>query len=259
MQHRQVGSSDIKLPVVTFGAWAIGGLFWGGTDDEEAIKAIDAAIDGGCTAIDTAPIYGCGHSETVVGKAIVGKRERVQLLTKCVLRWDDTDGEFFFTIKAPDGSDVTCYKNGKTKSLMHECEQSLARLDTDVIDLYQIHWPTDSASAEETMTALNKLRQQGKIRAIGVSNYNPEQMVEAASFTPIVSNQVKYNLLQREIEAEILPHCRDHNVGVIAYSSMAMGLLTGKVTMERTFPETDVRTNHPWYQPANRQRVLDAV
>lgn len=259
MIHRKPGTSDLELPVVTFGAWAIGGLFWGGSDDEKAVEAIHAAIDHGIDAIDTAPIYGCGHSETVVGRALRGRRDQVKILTKCGLRWDSTEGEYYFTIQAPDGNEVTCYKNIKADSIRHECEQSLKRLDTDVIDLYQVHWPGSSVPAEETMGVLVELREQGKIREIGVSNYNAEQLSEARDYAPVVTNQIQYNLLERGIEDETLPVCRESGVGVIAYSSMAMGLLTGKVTMDRTFPETDVRHSKPWFQPANRKRVLDAL
>jgi aryl-alcohol dehydrogenase-like predicted oxidoreductase len=259
MQYRNLGTSDLELPVVTFGAWAIGGLFWGGSDDEAAVTAIRTAIDHGMHAIDTAPMYGCGHSERIVARAVGDRRDRVRLLTKCGLRWDSTEGEFFFKIDSPEGEMITCHKNLKADSIFHECEQSLRRLETDVIDLYQVHWPSASAPAEETMGALVKLREQGKIREIGVSNYSARQMAEASSFAPIVSNQVKYNLLERDIESDALPYCREQGLSVICYSPMAMGLLTGKVTMDRTFPETDVRGGQPWYQPKNRRRVLDAL
>jgi len=259
MEHRQLGNSDLQLPVVTFGAWAIGGLFWGGSDDTQAVEAVASAIDNGIDAIDTAPMYGCGHSETIVGKAIKGKRNQVLILTKCSLRWDNTEGEFFFTIKAPDGGDVQCYQNVKADSIMHECEQSLKRLDIDVIDLYQVHRPSNSAPADETMSALCKLKEQGKIREIAVSNYDSEQLAESIKHGPIVSNQIRYNLLERDIENDPLPYCRQNNIGVIGYSPMAMGLLTGKVTMERKFVDTDIRGNKPWFKPANLKRVLDAL
>ncbi len=259
MQHRKLGSSDLELPVVTFGAWAIGGLFWGGSDDRDAVDAIQATIDHGMDAIDTAPMYGCGHSEVIVGRAIRGRRDRVKLLTKCGLRWDDTTGERFFAFPKPGGGEVVAYKNTRRDSITFECEQSLKRLGTDVIDLYQVHWPSTTATAEETMGALVKLRDQGKIRQIGVSNYSSQQTAEAAHFGPLASNQLPYNLLERGIEADPLPYCREHNIGVICYSPMAMGLLSGKVTMDRAFPDTDIRARRPWFLPANRQRVLDAL
>jgi len=259
MQHRQLGTSDLQLPVVTFGAWAIGGLFWGGSDDTDAVNAIHAAIDHGIDAIDTAPIYGCGHSETLVGQAIQGRRNSVKILTKLGLRWDNTDGEFHFKIASPQGDQVVVHKNVTRDSILHECEQSLRRLNTDVIDLYQIHWPSISAPPEETMDTLTQLQQQGKIRQIGVSNYNSDELTASLAAGQIVSNQIKYNLLEREIENDPLPYCRNHDLGVIAYSPMAMGLLTGKVTMDRTFADTDVRSWKPWYQSANRKRVLEAL
>jgi aryl-alcohol dehydrogenase-like predicted oxidoreductase len=259
MEHRRLGTSDLELPVVTFGAWAIGGLFWGGTDDAEAIEAIQAAIDCGVDAIDTAPMYGCGHSETVVGRAIRGRRDRVKILTKLGLRWDSTEGEYHFTIASPAGGQVVCYKNVTARSIVHECEQSLQRLGIEAIDLYQVHWSSASAPAAETMGALNKLREQGKVRHIGVCNYNGEPLAAARMFAAVVSNQIRYNLLQREIEVDPLPYCRQNHVGVICYSPMAMGLLTGKVTMDRKFSATDVRDKHAWYQHPNRRRVLAAL
>jgi aryl-alcohol dehydrogenase-like predicted oxidoreductase len=259
MKHRKLGSSELELPIVTFGAWAIGGLFWGGSDDKDAIRAMQTAFDQGIDAIDTAPIYGCGHSETLVGQAVKGRRDKVRILTKCGLRWDDKTGEFFFTIKATNGTDVSVYKNLKAASIQHECEQSLRRLGIEVIDLYQVHWPSASASAEETMGALSELKEQGKIREIGVCNYDTRQLLEASRSTVLVSDQIKYNLLERAIEADPLPYCRQHQVGVICYSPMAMGLLSGRVTMDRKFPPTDVRSQETWCQPANRRRVLDAL
>jgi aryl-alcohol dehydrogenase-like predicted oxidoreductase len=259
MQHRKLGQSNLELPVVTFGAWAIGGLFWGGSDDDHAIAAIQAAIDNDMDAIDTAPMYGCGHSELLVGRAIRGRRDRVKVLTKCGLRWDDTSGDYYFSMPAPGGGEVASYKNVRADSITHECEESLKRLGTDVIDLYQVHWPSTTASAEETMGVLSKLKEQGKIREIGVSNYSGAQLAAALRFAPVVSNQIKYNLLEREIESEVLPYCREHHLGVICYSPMAMGLLTGKVTMDRTFPASDIRANRPWFLAANRKRVLGTL
>lgn len=259
MEHRKLGTSDLELPVVTFGAWAIGGLFWGGSDDSEAVRAIQAGIDHGIDAIDTAPIYGCGHSEVLVGQAIKGWRDKVRILTKCGLRWDDTGGEFYFNIKAPDGGQVVVYKNAKAVSIEHECEESLKRLGIDTIDLYQVHWPTTSAPAAETMNALTKLKTQGKIRHFGMCNYNADQLAEAMEFGPVISDQIKYNLLERDVESDPIPFCRKKNLGVICYSPMAMGLLTGKVTMDRKFPDTDIRSTSKLFSPESRRRVLEAL
>ncbi len=259
MEHRKLGNGDLELPVVTFGAWAIGGLFWGGTDDELAVKAIEAAIDHGIDAIDTAPIYGCGHSETIVGRAIAGKRDRVKVLTKCGIRWGSEDGEGGFKIKSPEGEEVAGHRDVTAESIAYECEQSLKRLGIDCIDLYQVHWPSSSAAADETMGVLVKLKEQGKIRQIGVSNYSAAQLTEALQFAPVVSNQIKYSLIARKVEADLMPTCREKNVGVICYSPMAMGLLTGKVTPGRQFAKTDIRSHDKWFSETNRRRVLDAL
>ncbi len=261
MEHRKLGKSGLELPVVTFGAWAIGGLFWGGNEDKEGIEAIHAAVDHGIDAIDTAPMYGCGHSEQLVGKAVAGRRGKVKLLTKCGLRWDENQGgEFYFTLEhTPDGTPVTAYKNVTAKSILTECEQSLKRLGTDHIDLYQVHWPSKTAPAEETIGALNKLKEQGKIREFGVSNHNSHQLREALKYGAVVSDQVKYNLLERDIEKDELPACRQRGIGVIAYSPMAMGLLTGKVTADREFAASDIRSTNPLFSQANRQKVQDAL
>jgi len=261
MEHRKLGTSALELPVVTFGAWAIGGLFWGGNEDKEGIEAIQAAVDNGIDAIDTAPVYGCGHSEQLVGEAVAGRRDKVKLLTKCGLRWEENEGgEFYFKLEqTPDGTPVTVYKNVTAESIMTECEQSLKRLRTDVIDLYQVHWPSKTAAVGETVGALNKLKEQGKIREFGVSNYNSHQLREALKHGAVVSDQVKYNLLERDIEKDELPACRQRGVGVIAYSPMAMGLLTGKVTVDRDFAASDIRSTNPLFSKANRQKVLDAL
>jgi aryl-alcohol dehydrogenase-like predicted oxidoreductase len=237
----------------------LGGLFWGGSDDREAINAIQASVDAGSNAIDTAPIYGRGHSERIVGQAIRGRRDKVLILTKCGIRWDVSEGEHHFTIPAPDGSQVTAHRWLSGESILHECEQSLQRLGIDTIDLYQIHTPNGVNPHDEVMSALLRLQQQGKIRHIGVSNYSGAQMDDIRRHGAIVSNQIRYNLVQRDIEKDELPYCRQHNLGVIAYSPMAMGLLTGKVTVDRKFPESDVRSNRPLFSAENRQRVLDAL
>ena len=234
------------------------GLFWGGFDDSDAIEAIHACLGNGIDAIDTAPIYGTGHSERLIGRALAGRRSRMLILTKCGLRWDDTFGEFFMKLEiTPDGQPVTVHRNVRASSIIHECEQSLRRLATDVIDLYQVHWPSSSAGAEETMGALIRLKEQGKIRFFGVSNYDTGQMRAALEFGSIASNQVRYNLLDRRVEQEIMPFCLKNHLGLICYSPMALGLLSGKVSLEREFPPSDLRSTHPQYSKANRLRVLE--
>jgi len=259
MELRQLGKSDLKVTPVVFGAWAIGGWFWGGTDDAEAVTAIRAAVDEGINTIDTAPMYGFGHSEEVVGKALKGIRDKVIVATKCGLRWNRTDGDFHFVAQDEQNRSHQIYKVLKPDSIIEECELSLKRLNVDVIDLYQCHWPDTTTPIADTMGALMKLKEQGKIRAIGVSNFTPAMMRECLNTAPLASDQPKYSLLAREIEADVLPFCRENNIGVIVYSPLAQGLLTGKVTMDRQFAPGDLRVNTPWFQPQNRQRVLDAL
>ncbi len=259
MDYRKLGKSDISVPVVSFGAWAIGGSMWGGSDDGAAVRAIQAAIDLGITCVDTAAIYGMGHSERLVGKAISGRRDEVVVATKCGLRWDIEDGQFFFEGLDPDGKPHKIYRNLRPESIRHECEESLRRLGVDCIDLYQCHWPDPTSNQDDAIAALCDLRAEGKIRAIGVSNFTAEMIQQALKQDVIASDQPKYNMLERAIERDILPFCLEEEVGVLAYSPMAMGLLTGKVGLDREFRGDDTRRNRPWFSPENRKRVLDVL
>ena len=256
MEYRRVGGSDLQLPVVTFGAWAIGGWMWGGADDGDAIRGIHRAIDEGITCIDTAPTYGMGHSETLVGKAIADRRGEVLIATKCGVRWDSEEGQFSLETRMNDGTPCKLYRNLRPHSVIHECEESLKRLGVDVIDLYQCHWPDPTTPIADTMGAMKQLQDEGKIRFIGVSNFSPEQMAECLDVVNLVSNQPKYSLLDRQIEDDVLPFCRSHDIGILAYGPMHQGLLSGKVTADRAFPDTDIRSGMPWYQAGNRERVL---
>ena len=261
MQHRQLGKSDVYVSPIIFGAWAIGGWMWGGSDENESIEAIHASLDAGVNTIDTAAVYGQGHSEEIVGKAIKGRREKVIIATKCGMRWDDEkkEGVFGFESELPDGSKLPIYKNAKPHSIVYECEQSLKRLGTDVIDLYQIHWPDASTEPEESFEAMEKLRKQGKVRAIGVSNYDVRWLERIERVAVVASDQPPYSLINRGIEHNVLPFCRENGIGVICYSPMERGLLTGKVGPDRKFPQGDHRVNHKFFTPENRQRVLDAL
>ncbi len=265
MERRRLGASELEVPVVVFGAWAIGGWNWGGTDDEAAQAALRRGLDLGMTAIDTAPVYGFGHSEEVVGRALRGRRAEAQILTKAGLRWDDTRGEKAFEGRTPDGRPLTLYKNSRPDSIRTEVERSLGRLGVESLDLLQIHWPDATTPIAETMGVLVELHAEGKIRAVGVSNYGPAQMEEAAEAlgsVPLASNQPRYSLIRREIEADVLPYARRHDVGLIVYSPLEQGLLTGKVPAERTFPESDGRARRPSFRADNRarvNRVLDDV
>ncbi len=260
MEYRQLGTSDLEVPTIIFGAWAVGGWYWGPQDDAESIRTIHAAIDAGITCIDTAPMYGMGHSEEVVGRAVQGRRDQVLLATKCGLRWDTPgEGDEYFTCRMPDGSEHPVRRNLHKRAILEEVEINLRRLNTDYIDLYQCHWPCKSAPIEETMDALVTLKEQGKIRAIGVSNFPPSLLSECLAHGPLASDQPPYSLLRRNVEADVLPFCREHNIGVIVYSPLQQGLLTGKMTPDRELHDDDYRKRQKWFTPANRQRVLDAL
>ena len=259
METRQLGKSDVRVSPVIFGAWAIGGWMWGGNEESDSIAAIHASIDAGVNTIDTAAIYGQGASEEIVGRAIKGRRDQVVLATKCGMRWTGTEGSEPWPQKDNDGNEITIRKNGKADSIAYECEQSLKRLGTDVIDLYQIHWPDKSTPPEETIGAMEKLRSQGKVRAIGTSNYDTEWLTRGSKVATIASDQPPYSILRRGIEQTVLPWAIEHNVGVICYSPMERGLLTGKVGPDRHFAPGDHRANHPFFTAENRKRVQAAL
>ncbi len=253
MEKRRLGSSGFEVTAIGLGCWAMGGWMWGGSDDEKAIAAIRKAIDVGMTFLDTAAIYGFGYSEEVVGKAIEGRRDEVVLATKCGLVWDRETREYHFT----DEEGHAVYKDLSKESILRECEQSLRRLRTDWIDLYQCHWPSNVYPADETMEALNLLLNQGKIRAIGVSNFSVEQMKAFGEHGSVHSDQPRFSMLDRTIEAEILPYCRENDIAILAYSPIEQGILTGKVTLDREFPPGDHRRLRPWFQKKNLKRALD--
>ena len=258
-QPRRLGASDVAVSPVIFGAWAVGGWMWGGAEEAESIAAIQAGIDHGLTTIDTAPVYGQGYGEEVVGKAIRGRRDRVQVATKCGMRWDSAEGSDPWETKDRHGRDVVIRKNSRPHSIVFECEQSLGRLGVDVIDVFQVHWPDSSTPVEETMHALLKLKEQGKIRAIGVSNYDVAWMRRASKVAHLDSLQPPYSLIQRKIEAEILPYCREAGIGVIVYSPLERGLLAGTVPPDRQFPPGDHRATHRFFTAENRRRVLASL
>jgi aryl-alcohol dehydrogenase-like predicted oxidoreductase len=257
MQYRQLGDSELKTSAIIVGTWAIGGWMWGGTDSGDAIDALKAAVDEGMTTIDTAPVYGFGLSEELVGKALAGRRDKVQLYTKYGLRWDREEGEFYFESPDQDGTVRKVYRNARKASVIEECEQSLKRLGTDYIDLYQCHWRDHTTEIDETMAAMEKLHKDGKIRAAGVSNFTVEEIAAARACFPVASVQPPYSMVRRDIEEDLLPYCRENNVGVIVYSPLQLGLLTGKLTMDRTFPEDDQRSGSPFFKAENRRRVID--
>jgi aryl-alcohol dehydrogenase-like predicted oxidoreductase len=259
METRQLGASDVKVTPVIFGAWAIGGWMWGGTDEQDSINAIRASVDHGVTTIDTAAVYGMGYSEELVGRAIKGIRDKVVIATKCGMRWDGNEGSDPWHQKDNQGRDIVIRRNSKPDSIRLECENSLRRLGVDVIDLYQIHWPDTSTPVEESMRAMAKLKEQGKIRAIGVSNYDVKWLRGAIHSAPLASLQPPYSLIQRKIQKEILPFCREYHIGVIVYSPLDRGLLTGSVGPDREFSPGDHRATHKYFTSENRKRVLAAL
>jgi aryl-alcohol dehydrogenase-like predicted oxidoreductase len=241
MDYKQLGDSSVRASVITFGSWAAGGWMWGGTEQNDAVGAIHASFDLGVTSIDTAPIYGQGLSEEIVGEAIKSlPRDQVQILTKFGMRWDH---------------DLDVYKYAAPDSIIKECEDSLRRLGTDYIDLYQIHWPDKTTPIPETMEAVQRLVAQGKVRAVGVSNYSVAQMQEAEQTVRLASNQVPYSMLRRDIEKDVVPYCREHNKAILAYSPMQLGLLTGKFRPGQHFDASDLRSSNRLFTPDNITRV----
>lgn len=248
MQFRKLGTSDFEVSVITFGAWAAGGWMWGKTDRKDAIEAIRASYDVGVTSIDTAPIYGQGTSEEIVGEAIKGiPRTKVQILTKFGMRWDLAKGDFAFKSKDNSGKEIDIYKYAGKESVIKECEDSLKRLGTDYIDLLQIHWPESTTPIAETFEAVATLIQQGKVRYAGVCNYNATQMAEAEKIVPLVSNQIPFSMVNRGVEAETVPYCIKNNKSVLAYSPLERGLLTGKITPGYKFQEGDHRATNRFF------------
>src|SRR5450631_3636371 len=250
METRQLGNSDLKITALGIGAWAIGGSGWSGSmgpqDENESVPAIHAALDRGLNWIDTAALYGLGHSEEVVARALRGRTPRPYVFTKCERVWDD-QGKIGASLKAA--------------SIRQECEGSLRRLRADVIDLYQIHWPEPDEDIEEGWTELARLKEEGKVRYIGVSNFSVAQMKRAQAIAPITSLQPPYSIVTSEIEEEILPYAKSNNIGVIVYSPMSAGLLTGAMTKERVanFASEDWRRNLPNFNEPLLSRNLRLV
>ncbi len=259
MEYRQIGETDLKCSAITFGAWAIGGWRWGGTDRNESIKAIQASYAEGVTSIDTAPAYGQGLSEEILADAIKDlPRDKIQILTKFGLRWDAKGGSFFFKSMS-EGKEVEMYKWASKESIIKECEDSLRRLQTDYIDLYQIHWHDVTTPIHETMEAVLQLKKQGKVREIGVCNYNVELMEEAAETIKLASDQVWYSMLQRDIEKDLVPYCIENKKSIIAYSPLQRGILTGKLKPGHVFGEDDHRQTLSHYKDENIRRTNEML
>ena len=252
MRYRPLGQSGIQTSVVAFGAWAIGGWRWGGTDAQASVQAIQTGLDAGINFIDTAAVYGFGLSEELVGQAIKDRpRDQIVIATKCGLRWDIETP----TLHASSDGEYKIYRTLQPDSIRWEVEQSLRRLGTDYIDLYQPHWLDPVTPNSEAMGALMDLKAEGKILAIGVCNADVDALAEFRAVGPLDSDQERYNMLERERELDNLPYCQEHGLAFLAYSPMAQGLLTGKIGPERTFPPDDIRHGNPKFSAENRQRV----
>jgi aryl-alcohol dehydrogenase-like predicted oxidoreductase len=230
---------------IALGTWAIGGWMWGGSDDQVSIRTIQSAVDRGITIIDTAPVYGFGHSEEIVGKALAegGRRKGVVIATKVGLDW----------------SDGKPFRNASKARIHKEIEDSLRRLRTDVIDIYQVHWPDTNTPIEETAEALAQLYRAGKIRAIGVSNFNAAQMDAFRAVAPLHTAQPPHNLFERDAEKDVLPYCRDNNIATLAYGSLCRGLLTGRIKTDSSFTGDDLRRTDPKFRAPWLPQYLRAV
>lgn len=246
MEHVTLPGTDIRVSRITLGTWSIGGTMWGGTEESQAIRTIHTALDRGITTLDTAPVYGFGSAEERIGKALAqrGGRDGVVVASKLGLEWDE---------------DGNIHRNSSPARIRKEVEDSLRRLDMEYIDVYQVHWPDRSVPFEDTARTLEQLRQEGKIRALGVSNYSPEQMDAFRSAAPLHVCQPPYNLFERGVEDDVLPYCRENDVAVFAYGALCRGLLSGKMSKRRDFDEDDVRSSDPKFQGERFDRYLAAV
>ncbi|MBB3977572.1 aryl-alcohol dehydrogenase-like predicted oxidoreductase [Rhizobium azooxidifex] len=247
---REIGRSGVKASAVGLGTWAIGGWMWGGTDEAESIAAIQASLDAGVTLIDTAPAYGLGRSEEIVGKALAGRRDKAVIATKCGLVWHTQKGNHFFD---QDGKPVHRYLG--RDSIIHEVEESLRRLGTDYIDLYITHWQDPTTPIEETVAALEALKRAGKIRAIGASNVNRTELEQYIRTGSLDAIQERFSMIDREIEADLLPLTLASGGSTLSYSSLALGLLSGTIGPDRVFSGDDQRKDNPRFSVANRQKA----
>ena len=247
MEYTPIPGIEEQASRVALGTWAIGGWMWGGTDEDLSIRTIHAALDKGVNAVDTAPVYGFGRSEKIVGKALAqdSKRHQVLLATKAGLEWDEAAGRV--------------WRNSSRERIRKEVEDSLRRLKTEVIDIYQIHWPDPAVPFEETAEECERLRQEGKIRALGVSNYTPDQISEFQKGGPLAVCQPPFNIFERAIENDLLPFCQDHNITTLTYGALCRGLLSGTMTRDQEFTGDDLRLADPKFKQPRFDQYLAAV
>lgn len=243
MEFHQIGGTALQVSRIALGTWSIGGRDWGGTDEQDAIRTIHRALDLGINLIDTAPIYGHGRSEEIVAKALAGRREPVVIATKCGLEWGD------FGIR----------RNSRPQRIRQEIEDSLRRLRADSIDLYQVHWPDLETPFEETAKALDEMRRAGKVRALGVSNFSPEQADAFRRVAPVHTTQPPYNLFERAIERDVLPYARRHTITTLLYSPLCRSLLSGRMRRDTAFAAGDIRGEDPKFQAPRFHQYLEAV
>lgn len=258
MEKRRIGKSDLDASILAMGAWAIGGgSWWGENDDEISIKAIHKSLDSGVNWIDTAPVYGFGHSEEVVGKALKDRRDKAILSTKCGLQWYNEKGSKHFS---RDGHEV--YRDLSPEGIRRDLELSLRRLHTDYVDVYYTHWQSVEPGfvpIEETMNELLKMKKEGKIRAIGASNVTVDNLREYIKIGQLDVIQEKYSILDRRIEKELLPFCEENNIALQTYSPIEQGLLTGKIKEDYEIKPGEVRENKKWWLPENRKLALEML
>jgi aryl-alcohol dehydrogenase-like predicted oxidoreductase len=256
MKLRKLGNSEVEVTPISFGAWAIGGWMWGGADEQDAIKALRRSFELGVTTIDTAPVYGFGKSEELVGQAMKDiPRDQYQILTKYGLNWESEDGHFRFMSEDNEGNPTGVYAWASKERVKKECEDSLRRLGTDYIDLYQIHWPDPSTEISETMEAVAELLEEGKIRAAGVCNYSVDQVDEARKVVDLVTNQVPYSMIRRGNEKDVIPQAIEKGMGILPYSPLQRGLLTGKIKPGHEFTGYDTRKDDKYFKDENIRKV----
>ncbi|MBS3779674.1 MAG: aldo/keto reductase [Desulfovermiculus sp.] len=247
MEFTRIPGIEEKVSRVALGTWAIGGWMWGGTDEAESIRTIHAALDQGINIVDTAPVYGFGRSEEIVGKALAqdGKRKEVVLATKVALEWDPQAGKV--------------WRNAAPSRIRQEVEDSLRRLQTDVIDVYQVHWPDSNVLFTETAQALDQMKAEGKIRTVGVSNFSVDQMQDFGRGTELAVCQPPYNIFERDIENDVLPYCQKQGIATLTYGALCRGLLTGKMKSDTVFSGDDLRKVDPKFKKPRYEQYLQAV
>lgn len=244
MKYFSIGSGKLRISRIITGTWQMGGWYFGKSDRKESLNSIQASLDAGINTFDTAPVYGFGRSEEILGEAMRGRRDKFVVLNKCGLRWNSSDGKFFFEVPDFEGKKYSVYRNLRKESIIYECEQSLLRLNTDYIDLYQIHWPDPSIPISDAAEAMEHLISQGKILNVGVSNFSVQNTVDFRNVLDnldVVSVQEKFNLIDRKALTNKIPYCKKNKISFLAYSPLEQGLLTGKFSKNNDFSEGDYR------------------